>query len=84
MDLLSELLLSESSSPALPHAAIDRAMDTAVAPMTTLRIVAFIGLCLPDRAATLRPRWLEVNSAASSTSRSKYLTRWQRRHAFSK
>lgn len=88
MDLLPELLLLPESlslsSPALPHAAIESAMDTAVAPITTLRIVAFIEMCLPDRAATLRPRWLEVNSATRATSRSKYLTRWQRRHSFSK
>ncbi|MDQ1015533.1 hypothetical protein QFZ43_002082 [Streptomyces afghaniensis] len=39
---------------------------------------------LPDEAATLRPRWLEVNSATRATSRSKSLTRWQRCHPFSK
>ncbi len=39
---------------------------------------------LPDEAATLRPRWLEVNSATRATSRSKSLTGWQRCHPFSK
>ncbi|MGC5411432.1 hypothetical protein ACPXCX_48355, partial [Streptomyces sp. DT225] len=33
------------------------------------------GLVLPDEAATSRPRWLEVNSAARAASRSKSLTR---------
>ncbi|GAA1902411.1 hypothetical protein GCM10009753_35630 [Streptantibioticus ferralitis] len=42
--------------PALPHAAMDKAMETAAVAMTARRRVVFTGY-LPDGAATLRPRW---------------------------
>ncbi|EMF53401.1 hypothetical protein SBD_4947 [Streptomyces bottropensis ATCC 25435] len=43
-----------------------------------------MGCASLTRAAALRPRWLEVNSATRATSRSKSLTGWQRRVSFSK
>ncbi|GAA2823470.1 hypothetical protein GCM10010505_55500 [Kitasatospora aburaviensis] len=54
MDLLSpELALSFLSAPALPQAAMDRAIETAAVPMTTRRIVAFMvggaSLTVPQR-----------------------------------
>ncbi|GGW74277.1 hypothetical protein GCM10010350_68680 [Streptomyces galilaeus] len=53
------LALPESSPPAFPQADTERVIETAAAPMTNLRIVAFISEFLRERAARCGRRGLE-------------------------
>ncbi|GHF75831.1 hypothetical protein GCM10018790_62200 [Kitasatospora xanthocidica] len=76
MDLLSpEAAESFLSLPALPQAAMDRAIETAAVAITARRIIAFMWGCLPDVAATVRRGVRESTRTCRMESRSKSKTR---------